>query len=129
MSDKIQMIANVYTKVVKNAAGDPGVARTTMVLVPDGAGGLKPEERVMAGPRVRVGLMGSRDLMITDLGAVCVATHRNNPNAAKHPWLTLMPVWGKIPDPNGGTVDVLKGILDERGGKVNFVLLDDQLEG
>ncbi len=123
MSDKIQIVAHVYQSCIKWAVEDPGVARKVTTLGPD----MKPQETWLPGPRAKVGILGSRAVRITELGEIQVHIHRNNPNAAHHTWLKIYPSWGKRVI-RGQTVEVLTGLLDERGGSLSWVMLDDQLE-
>jgi len=128
MSKQNVLEANIYTKRVMEAATDIGLARKTVVLVADETGKLVKQETVLPGPRCRVRLVSTREFKVLHhhdkvlSGEICVQGSQNN-RALSDKWLGLTPVWRKQ-----GDYEVLGAILDERGSKINFELLDDSFE-
>lgn len=124
MSDSRKVLAHVYSKSIKMAQGDTGVARSFMYWTPE----LGQHKVTLPGPRCRVWLHGARMFRVTDTGQLQVHTHMNNPMAVHKAWQNLYPAWGKI-SVGGIEMEVLTAILDERGGKIKFSMVDDIMEG
>jgi hypothetical protein len=125
MGQPMQIMAHVYTKVVRFAVDDTGVSRKLTVLGAD----LKPKEVCLPGPRALVVLKGSRDFRVDSLGQIQVRRHGNAQiRDVKEVWLNLHPVFGKVAR-GGVETDEVKGIMDDRGTSIPFDMIDSNLEG
>lgn len=128
MSKEQSIIANVYTRELREAATDRGMARKTFILTADERGNLVRQETTLPGPRVRIMLFSTRMFRVdrpVDLrmpARIQIQGNQNNPKLANQ-WLDLIPVWRKV-----GDHEELAGVLDERGSKIRFQVIDSDFE-
>lgn len=119
------ILVHAYTKEIRLATGDLGVARKVKVLITKPDGSLGMEEQVIPGPRALVKLISTRLFKVDTESSpvrVQILGSQNNKKLAGE-GLEIIPIWRKV-----GNYEVLAGFLDSQGSKINFEMINDDLE-